>query len=372
MRGWALGVALAFGSPGIAAAQDTGCLDDDGFLDWSMREALCDADLMFRPDPAIRPDLLAMRGYLRAMQYDYGGAEEDARMALGLRPDVALAHSTLAWIALQRGDVAEGQRLAQTAYAYDPAALGVTEVLAWSLWHEGLYDECLRRADEAMGLDPGKPGPHQVRAACLSDLGRHEEAIASLDAAQAAGGDAAWIASLRSWALFSLGRHDEAEAFAREALDATPGDVAALRTLVRAVVETSGAAAALAEWEARGGAVSTADADAFGIRNNLAWTLYLAGDLEAAGAMIDAWAADHPVLAAADPNVVDTLAHVRAARGDAEGAARAFAEVARLGGEEWRQLYRDRLSALGIEVGEGGLKAALAACAALGPDCRLY
>jgi tetratricopeptide (TPR) repeat protein len=368
MERWWLGIVLAAGLAAPAAAQDEGCLDEG--LPLSARESLCDAALLFGDGP--RAELLAMRGYLRSARGELDLAEEDARAALAERPDTALAHATLAWIALHRGDIAEGARLAQTAYAYDPTALGVTEVLAWSFWHAGEYAQCMQRAEEALALDPGMPGPHLVRGACLADLDRHEEALASYEQALARGGDVAWTQSRQAWSFYSLGRYAEAQEAAVAALDANPADASALRSLIRATLELDGVEAAVAEWKVRGPAVSVSDADANGIRNTLAWNLYLAGEIEAAAEIIDAWAADHPIPAGADPNVVDTSAHIRAAQGDATAAAQLFAVVARVGGEEWEDKYRERLAALGVPVGTAGLKAALAACAALGPGCRLY
>lgn len=120
-------------------------------------------------------------------------------------------------------------------------------------------------------------------------------------------------------------------------------------------------------------------ADDWGTRNVVGWALFLEGRVEEASPVMEAWA----VWAAAEMaegrptlgHIWDTLAHVRAALGNTEGAREAFVlAFENTSDREWaRELYGPELTQGGFDIGEGdeGIIAALEACAATGPACRL-
>jgi adenylate cyclase len=118
-------------------------------------------------------------------------AEAKARTALGLDPDSAIAHATLAWIFSFQGDRAQA----------------------------------LEEAETAIALNPNDPQGHMVMGRVLVFSGKHAEARQFLDTASRLdpiGQTAAMVMIHRAIGYYFEQDYREAEAMARRAIRAAP------------------------------------------------------------------------------------------------------------------------------------------------------
>lgn len=374
MRRWGTALALTLGMTGGTAAAQGTCEVWEG--DAAAHVAVCDAELARAKTDGARAEILRDRGYVHELAGDLDLAEADYREALRLQPGSADALTDLSWLLNAQGEAAEAMALAEEAVALAPTSAYPLTRLAWAQHGVAAYEDCVATADRGLAAEAAY-GLHSARGACLAQLGRDAEALADFDAAAAGGEDAGWIARNRAGSLYQLGRTAEAEAAAREALAIDPAQGGPLRVLIQALGDGGRVDEAVAAYDAYLPALGLEAADAEAVRNSLAWRLFEAGQAQRALPYIEGWAADHPDPSAEDWGTVDTLdtlGHVLAAVGEADRAAAAFADAARLGGVSRVAMYRQSLARVGIEAGAGslGLKAALRECTGLGAACVIY
>ncbi|MDR3539329.1 MAG: tetratricopeptide repeat protein [Acetobacteraceae bacterium] len=155
---------------------------------------------------------------------DLAGAEAMYRRVLQSQPKHVLALHFLSTLMVQKGNLAEGLRLARRCTALHPDAAEYWRHQAGVLVRLGQNAEALASLDRAVALRPEEPDPWTNRGTVLAALGRYAEALASFDHALALAPESAQALANRGLALLELRQPDAAlETFDR-ILAAQPRD----------------------------------------------------------------------------------------------------------------------------------------------------
>lgn len=212
---------------------------------------------------------------------------------------------------------------------------------------------------------------------CLLLNNRGDDAMTAYLAAQEHGLDTQDLHWTIADAAFSLADHALTVEAAGRALEMGAPHIDLVYYSVLSGMVDGQTDVALATLDTFAGFLDGVDDD-YDIRNNAGWALFLEGRYEAGLTVMDDW------MVWAEPRYGqgtytgfgynwDTIAHLRAATGDTDGAAAAFRRAFGYHDDAARDEYRGTLAALGIDAGTGdaGILAGLDTCAARGPECRL-
>lgn len=381
-------VSLALLLPCSAAFADAqeDCFDEA--LAYDLRIAACTTAAETIEDDQILGEVLNERGALRYSAGDLEAAEIDYRAVAALLPESLEPHYNLFLIHDDRGDRLAATSAAEAAIAAEPERpLSYSPMMALSVRSDDAA-ECAPTMNAVLELLPNAESWEEAAETdywfmtnlgdCLYLHERDAEAITAFETAVALGHDDADVYYSMALSHFYLGQMAEAERTARAALEREPTYLDPLEPLVRAQL-AEGRYTDVADTLTEFAPALDASNHDIEVRNNAAWLMFVNGELDLAVPLMDAW------LAWAEPrmddqpypfgNSFDTIAHLRAATGDTDGAAEAF----RLAFEHYespeaaRENYRTTLTALGYEVGDSdaAILEALDACAATGPACRL-
>ncbi|GAB5448774.1 tetratricopeptide repeat protein [Gymnodinialimonas sp.] len=374
----------AFGDE-LATAQAE-CFDDT--LPAETMIGACAAAMLYATEDTDIAEAANQRGALRQVQGNLEGAIQDYEVAAELAPQDMVPHYNLFLVHDELDNTDAALASAQAAIMAQPdRPLSYSPMMALSVRNNDA-EQCAPIMTAVLDLVPDPAGWGEAAEGdywfmtnlgdCLYFHERDELAMAAYETAVALGHDDAYVYLSMALTHFYLGQMDEVESDARAALDRDPTYLYPLDPLVNAYLAEGryeDVTAVLAEFAP---ALDASDNDVE-VRNNMAWRMFVNGEVDMAIPIMEAW------LAWAEPrmddqpypfgNSFDTIAHLRAATGDTEGAAEAF----RLAFEHYespeaaRANYRPTLAALGYEVGEGdaAILEALDACAATGPACRL-
>lgn len=111
-------------------------------------------------------------------EWDWGGAEREAKRALELNPGYAFAHQIYAEILFITGRSAEALAEIKLAQKIDPSALSFSASHALYLYYLGHTDEALAQCSKALEKDPNLYTTRLVSALAYEQKGMQEEAIA--------------------------------------------------------------------------------------------------------------------------------------------------------------------------------------------------
>lgn len=174
----------------------------------------------------VRDRLLAQAVRLQR-QGDAAAAVIACRTVLRGAPGDVDAWQLLAWIEVQRGNIAAGLEAFEKVAAARPRDAAAHTNVGNALLEVQRSEDALRSYDRALALDPVHTRTLYNRGVCLGGLGRHAEALASYERALAI--EPRHVDALygRGNALASLGRHgDAAIAFERAlAVDSGRADI---------------------------------------------------------------------------------------------------------------------------------------------------
>lgn len=173
--------------------------------------------------------------YARISTENVAIAVAEARRAVSLAPDYAVARSTLAMaLAIKynhlgfrdRALIDEAQQLAEIALSLNPNHPSVLFQVVYVLINAMRAHEALPLAERAVSLNPNLIDARQVLAASLIHLERYEEALEHLaegDRVAPRAFQTVFSLGHRCWALYGLGRLDEALAACTEYNRLDPG-----------------------------------------------------------------------------------------------------------------------------------------------------
>jgi TolB-like protein/Tfp pilus assembly protein PilF len=134
-------------------------------------------------DPELSDAHLAMGDVHRLLHWNWAAAERAYTRALQLNPsnENALRSYGLMLAALERPD--EAVRQASRACELDPLCLIASLSAIWVSYAGGDYDGAIQRSRRTIDIDPERIAAHRLLAAALLQSGRGPEAVDALDAA---------------------------------------------------------------------------------------------------------------------------------------------------------------------------------------------
>lgn len=106
----------------------------------------------------------------RQRRGDLDGAADRYQKALHYRPDLAMAHEALAWIAVERGDRTSAVRQFQAAVQVDPQFYSSYTALGWIYLQDGEKDKAVAAFNQA----------NQLRNCCRPGIYRYDLGLAHL------------------------------------------------------------------------------------------------------------------------------------------------------------------------------------------------
>lgn len=288
--------------------------------------------------------------------------------AIALAPGDADAWIEKGFLAYDLGDL-EGVLAANTRARdaqpdYWRAVLERLDALA----NLGRYEECLDDSAKALELAPERAHTYAYRGRCLAELRRTAEAIDDYQRAATIGLEQAFLHSNMALAYIDAGDYEPALAAARHAISLDAEYETAHWSVVEALMGLGRHQEAIDAYRATQAAGLP---DTQGRANQLAWLLYLAGDHEAAHAIMAAYFAAEPELGAEQAFEADTYGHILAALGETDAAVGMFQLAVQLGGAGKAASYEGALQQLGIEADAAALEPALRACVERRAGCRI-
>jgi adenylate cyclase len=162
-------------------------------------------------------------------------AEQAARRALSLDPELPEGHAALANVLRDRCDFAGATREYETALARNPGAAETLNQYAQMLLRMGQFEEAIKRERAAVTLDPLAPNPRYMLGMMLSDLHRYDEAIAEEETALSQNPGYTYAHFHLAYIYLYVANFAEAEKQARIAAAQVGEDPEIIAALVRAV-----------------------------------------------------------------------------------------------------------------------------------------
>lgn len=359
--------------------------------DWAATLAACTEAFAASDDPVEQGRFILNRGIAHENLGDIEAARSDQMLVGQYRPDWFLGYANAATMSELLGDEEGHLRMAEAAIAADPDNPRAYLELLYLQVNDGAGYDCLDIADRVISLLPHpidwpfarNASPHLMGnlGYCLQVNERYDEALRAYQSAEHMGLDEQWlfhyIADISYFDL-GVGHEERAIAAGMRALSFDDPDYRDIHVVVGANADLGHLDEAFAV-ATQYSDVLDASIEELGTRNILGWGLFLAGRHAEASQIMEVWVDwATPRAEAGQPTygfMWDTVAHVRAAVGDTEGAAKAFRLAVLFDDDQdyVQGFYRDELTALGYAVAEGrqGVLLALDACAATGPACRL-
>jgi serine/threonine-protein kinase len=133
------------------------------------------------PDLAEAHTSLAFMAYFH--DWDWAAAETRFKKALELNPSYALAHHWYADYLTAMGRPREAAAEIARAYVLEPLSILIHRDIAWHMFFERRYDDAIAHLEGTLAMDPGYRAARTLLARCLTERGRYTEALEHLRAA---------------------------------------------------------------------------------------------------------------------------------------------------------------------------------------------
>ena len=117
--------------------------------------------------------------------WDWTAAETRFKRALDLNPQYSLAHHWYAMFLTDMGRFDEATAAMRRAEALEPLSLLIHRDVAWIAFCRGRYDEAIAQLRQTLQRDPGYAAALTLLARALAATGHHDEALAELEKARA-------------------------------------------------------------------------------------------------------------------------------------------------------------------------------------------
>lgn len=357
--------------------------------DWAATLAACDEALVATDDPVERGRFILHRGIAHELLGDLDAARLDQILVGEYRPDWFRGYANAAGISDELGDVESRARWAQAAIDAEPDNPRAYLEMLTILNNSDDVTSCMPVAEQVMDLlehpiDWAFTATHDTYLMgnlgfCLSRTNRPELAMQALLAADFMGLEEAWLYTEISYLAFiTFEQFDRAVEYSLLAMELDEPNIYDADTVIYSHVYLGDLDAALAAATLYADLLDTQVED-WGTRNIVGWALFMDDRLNEASTVMEAWVvwAETEITEGrpTEGYIWDTVAHIRAGLGDTDGARDAFIRAFEIefNSGSARELYVSELTQAGFDVGEGddGIIAALEACAATGPACRL-
>ena len=142
-------------------------------------------------DPQLPEGHVAL-GFVKTLDWDWAGAEQEIARALELDPNSAEAHERYGdlLMALERHD--EAIREIDRAEKLDPLSSNIQSRYGRVLYRARKYEEAVPHLQRAIDLDPnpGNSMPYWILGELYTQMGRYDDAIVSFKKSQSHGGSA--------------------------------------------------------------------------------------------------------------------------------------------------------------------------------------
>ena len=128
------------------------------------------------------PEAHMALGVVKAFyDWDFAGAEEAFKRALGLNPNLAIAHDWYGWYLLwfRRWDEATAEL--RQAVGLDPVSIIVGADLGWVLLHAGRWDEAIGQARKIFELDPSNAFALAILGWAYIGKGMYKDALTTFE-----------------------------------------------------------------------------------------------------------------------------------------------------------------------------------------------
>lgn len=355
------------------------------------RIAACTQAVAEAPDMDAQSRALMERGALHYAAEDLASAQADFLALITMMPGEYEPFHNLFLIADINAEFTQAREWAAASRDAEPDNINAhNAILSMDTRHD-IPGNCAASMERVLALLPESPdlwASAEVNdpwlfanlGRCLDVHDRPEEALVAFQAAYTNGLNNAWLhASIAYMAFYAYEDEITVEASAR-AVAMGEDSVHLIAITAESLVALDRLDDAIALAAQHDAAIDAAPSDE-GLHNVLAWALFLADRFDEAQQMMNDWQVWADARAgelndyAHTGNAWDTIAHIRAAMGDTAGAGQAWHRAFETyeTRDDARALYREELSELGIDVGEGdaAILAGLTACAAMGPACRM-
>lgn len=150
-------------------------------------ESLTRTALLLDPGLAEAHDVLA--NVALRYHYDFGAAEQEARLAIELNPNYPEAHDTYADYLMAVGREEEALSESRRASELDPLLEGVTFDVGFHLLLLKRYDEALAQFRKLLEPEVNAPAAHYWMGNVYAKRGMHKEAVTEWVASYTVGGD---------------------------------------------------------------------------------------------------------------------------------------------------------------------------------------
>jgi len=142
--------------------------------------------------------------------WDWAGAEQELKRAIGLQPSLATAHHWLAYCLLFAGRQREALGEIQRAAELDPLSLIIKVDISEILYYQRRYEDSIRQIQAALDFDPNSPVAHARLGHAFVQTSNYERAIEQFQqAVKLPSGNPSDLAGL-AFAYARSGRRDEA------------------------------------------------------------------------------------------------------------------------------------------------------------------
>ena len=162
-------------------------------------------------------------------------AEEAARRAQTLDPQLAEGHTALANVLRDRGDFAQATQEYRLALELSPGSAETLNQYGQMLFRMGRLEEALQLEGKALALDPLAFNPRHLRGTLLCFLHRYDEAIAEYQTVMARNPAFTYSRFELAYVYLYVSKYAEAEQAARAAAAQVGEDPEAIAALVRAM-----------------------------------------------------------------------------------------------------------------------------------------
>lgn len=167
-------------------------------------------------DPSLAQAHAALAYIKFYFDWDWAGAREEFRKAIGLDPADPTSHQWNAVYLLAAGQPEEAFREVQAAHKLDPLSLAINTDIGFHHYYTGRYPEALAQLQSVLEMKGDFMLAHLWLARTYLEMGRLDDALAATAFAEQRAREWPVLVAARGYTLAVAGRKEEARAVLRE------------------------------------------------------------------------------------------------------------------------------------------------------------